>query len=186
MKLFAYSLLLLSFLFLPVYCEEFSMAKIRKETKERKKFDKAFEIYAKDLCKRNKTQFIQTGIGTLLDVDHTLWSIHMVDRRGLTQQEARPIAVHMFDEFWNKISNDPSFLNNMLTSYIQNCPTKVDPTMVGIKWAFWDANVDRYDPPQLAEIRIYDQNIYYFYANPKTQALEEPIVETIDEARRKI
>lgn len=45
------------------------------------------------------------------------------------------------------------------------------------KIAFWDQEFDRPLFPYLADIRFFNELFHYSYADPKTQALEKPIIE---------
>lgn len=45
---------------------------------------------------------------------------------------------------------------------------------LAFRLAFWDANVNRPLAPYLAEIRLVKGEFKCYYANPKTQALEDP------------
>ena len=50
----------------------------------------------------------------------------------------------------------------------------------GFRLTFWDKHMDRPLKPNIAQVRLIDSKLYYFYAVTKTQALEEPIVEQLN------
>lgn len=51
--------------------------------------------------------------------------------------------------------------------------------MMSFRLAFWDENMERSFYPYLAQIQLVDHKLYYYYADPKTQALLDPIVEPL-------
>ncbi len=52
---------------------------------------------------------------------------------------------------------------------------------MGIKLSFWDEEVNRRPFPYVSLIKVMDNRIFYYYADPTTQKLQEPIIETFEE-----
>ena len=59
---------------------------------------------------------------------------------------------------------------------------QVNMNQIGFKIAYWDKNVERPQAPHLAEIRFIGRILYYYEADPKTQALRLVLQEPYDEA----
>lgn len=132
------------------------------------------------------------GHGQLLDVDPphpeglgTIWAINLVDHKKLTLDEARIEILAIYDDYKRLTANNPEFLSE----YQIYTDAMGDPLFhegkIGIKLAFWDENVDRPWPPYVAQIRVSEGTIKYFFVADETQKLGEPYIETIAEARMK-
>lgn len=65
--------------------------------------------------------------------------------------------------------------NKLLESLLTN--TLLNKDNLAFKIAFWDKEVNRPLFPYLADIRFFNSKFHYYYANPKNQALETPIIE---------
>lgn len=114
-----------------------------------------------------------------------LWAIHFVSQQTLTIEEARPMATYMAEELINFIYTNPSFTDYFAQlRYPPNDKKKPALTDMGFRIAFWDENVNRPQRPYVAEIYLADGVLSYFYANPDTQALENPVVEPFAGAER--
>lgn len=59
---------------------------------------------------------------------------------------------------------------------------KINLKSIGIKIAYWDKQVNRPQPPYLAEITFLDKKFHYFQADPETQALKLVFEETYEDA----
>lgn len=57
---------------------------------------------------------------------------------------------------------------------------------IGVRIAFWDANVERPKAPHLAEIDFYEDKFRYYEADPKTQALKLVFEESYDDAVKQL
>lgn len=141
---------------------------------------KSLDAFASGLSKQYGLELLNTGVGSMMDTPKVKWAISFVDHRPTTREQIRPMLIALIDQSWHKVSTDPVFLNSMVYSREK----AVVPANIGFKIAFWDANVDRPLYPYLAQVRVTGEQITYFYADPKTQALEAPIVETLEEAKQ--
>ena len=151
--------------------------------KEEQRVWRAYDAFAAQFAKQFQLELLNTGLGSMMDTPRVKWAMSLVDHRQMTQDQLRPSLLQMIDTVWSKVKTDPAFAAK-LDSY----PKKetLHPEMIGFKIAFWDADVNRPLHPYLAQVRVTGEKISYFYADPKTQALQEPIVETLTEARQRV
>ena len=130
-----------------------------------------------------------TGSGIMLDDPKVLWGFAFTSSRPLTLEEARPMALQLADAIWNYAQSTPFFINS-IERQNQDQPNperKLQPLnrgYFGYKLAFWDAQVNRPLSPYLAQITLAGNKLLYFYADPSTKALQPPIEESLDDARK--
>jgi len=98
----------------------------------------------------------------------------------------------VLDGLWNTISPAPEFAQYLKDEYAYKAAYYTKPHMfrstptihnIAFRINFWDENYDRKKPPHLAQIKVEQGKIYYYTADPKTQELQQPAVETVEEAR---
>ena len=131
------------------------------------------------------------GVGSSLHVDgrYSTWSLSFVDRRARKISEGRKDIVHVIDAYWKNMQENPEYKRHD-EWYQKNLPEtyerygKMNIDWIGARLAYWDEETNRRAYPYLAQIRVADSEIFYYYADPKTQELTEPIVETFEEARK--
>ena len=143
--------------------------------------DLRLEQFGREMAAANNIQFLELTEGTLLNT-MSVFGIHYVDDKKVTIEEARPLVIHLAKKHWKEIITQKAYRNYF--SYQQRkFGSSYYPkiTYVGFQIAYWDENVDRPLPPYLARIQVSNGEARYYYADPKTQALQEPIVEKLDE-----
>lgn len=136
----------------------------------------ALDKFGEALAKPYQFKLLISGCGGIVGSTSGLWALHFTSQKKMTLDQARPLAVHMANELINFMFASPLFAEYMKLdrkgSLTLDC--------IGYKIAFWDENVDRPLRPYLAEIRLRDGELYYYYADPETQALQAPLVEPIN------
>lgn len=137
-------------------------------------------------AKKYQMHLLTVGTGSLIDAPKTKWVISLVSEQQMTIEQARPLIKEMINTFWDKVQKDQVFSN-----YLKLESSKyyyIDPTLsqkdIGIKIAFWDVNVNRPLHPYLSQIRVVGgDKVYFHYADPKDQSLQEPIVEEVKDLK---
>lgn len=125
---------------------------------------------------------MRTGSVGLVNGTQTQWSVHWVSDDSLNLEQAKQLASSIYDAFWKEVSTNPAF-EAELQLRAQELPKigkKIIPEMIGFKINFWDKNVNRYKPPYIAQIKLSDGILSYYFADPLTQELSQPIVQPIN------
>ncbi|NNM43197.1 MAG: hypothetical protein HKM07_02515, partial [Chlamydiae bacterium] len=156
----------------------FLHADISYETNARKHFRKEGE----KLAKKYDLKIIGNGLGQILvDAKQGTWTLSFTSEKALTLEQVRPIVADISFTLLHALYHDPIY-----PEYYKRRREEGDPHVpplnddeIGFKLAFWDKNVNRPLYPYLAQVRLADSNIYYYYANPKSQALESPTIESL-------
>lgn len=133
------------------------------------------------------------GVGSSLHVDgeDTRWSLSFVDRRAKKLDEGRKDIIHIIDAYLKDFRENSEYERHM-EWYKENSPDTyerygiVTQDSMGVRLAYWDEETERRSYPYLAQIRVADSEIFYYYADPKTQELTEPVVETFEKARENV
>lgn len=149
------------------------------------KVERMIDDFGKKLAQKNEMKFLRSGVGAIVNSNLTAWDLSLTSNKNWTIEQARPIIVSMIKEFLNLVLDNPD-IENYIKKISSNRPSfnsELSPRRIGFKLAFWDENVDRPLPPYLAQIKVMEGKIFYFYANPKDQSLQQPpVVETFEEA----
>lgn len=141
------------------------------ETRPRYRLDK----YADEIAKKYNLQVLTTGLGTLADAKRAPWGISFVSNQNLTIEQGRILANALTAQLLSKIFEDPSFAN-----YWKNRPSgELKREDLAFRLAFWDQQTNRPLYPYLAQIRLVEGALYFHYADPLTQSLQDPIVESL-------
>ncbi len=110
------------------------------------------------------------------------WALSFTSDQPLTLEEARPIVADISYKLFHSFYHDPVYVKYY--SCVQKNLSFLNKTMnddeIGFRLAFWDKDVNRPLYPYLAQVRLADSKIYYHYADPETQALQPPIVESLE------
>lgn len=138
-----------------------------------------------NLAKKYDLTFLNSGSGILVGHEMGTWALNFTSCKNMKLEEARPLAVEMVQAVLSKMYSDPLFANYIAISSKGSkwLPKELDNTLIGFKISFWDKNVDRPLHPYLAQVRFAEGKVHYHYADPKTQALQEPIVETLNDLK---
>lgn len=110
---------------------------------------------------------------------HVTWGLMFTSPDKLTLKEAKPMVTNVTRELLKVMYKDPSFANyfseslRLGSSYTLRVVTDNE---LAFRIDFWDENVDRPLYPYVAQIRLLQSKLYYHYADPKTQGLQEPFL----------
>jgi hypothetical protein len=144
---------------------------------------------AKSVAKTYELKLLSVGLGSSIAEDNARmpWGIRFMGEQKLTLEEGKIFGTKIATFFLSTIEKNPNCMNYYITREKYFNPKKtpaptesVSENSLALKIAFWDKNVDRYPHPYLAEIRLINSHLYFYYTNPETQALEEPIIEKLD------
>ena len=127
-----------------------------------------------------KLKLISSSLGTLAaakDSYVTPWGLLFTCKEKLTLEQAEKLATEFTSKLLQTMYEDPSFKNYFemfFKEYPYGNKMSLSDSSLAIRIDFWDEHVDRPLYPFIAEIRYADENFYYYYADPKTQALQPP------------
>lgn len=138
----------------------------------------ALDAFGERLAKAYQLEFLNSGLGLLADAKEGIWALNLVSREQMTIEEGRQLAKAISQKLLCKVFQDPLFAQYCLKS--DGKDTTLRKEHVAFRLAFWDKDTNRPLYPYLAQIRLADGNLYYHYADPETQALQEPLVEALD------
>jgi hypothetical protein len=151
------------------------------------KCQKALDDLGEEVSDRFKMQFLVSGYNDLLNNGKICFALSLASPEKLNIDETRKLSLNLFNYLFERYKSDPAFYNYYREDALSyKMSTEVAPNVVSFKIAFWDYDVNRYYFPNIAQVTLLNQKLYYYYADPKTQILQEPIVETLDEARNRI
>lgn len=142
-----------------------------------KQAQEALRIEGQKLHKQYDLTLLSIGLGTIAHAPNNVsYGMLFSSPKKLTLEEGINLAKTVDLALLNTVYQNPVFAK--FCEY-QGYGRVVDQNFLGIRIAFWDENVDRPLYPYLAEIRIFEGNIYCYYADPKTSALEkDPIIQS--------
>ncbi|MGZ6298451.1 MAG: hypothetical protein ACXWM2_03555 [Parachlamydiaceae bacterium] len=139
--------------------------------------NQSLEALSQQLAVEHKLYLLNLSFGDIADALCAPWGLSYTSNEQYTIEQIRPTVKTLVQTFLRKIHYDPLFLNYYLKSTYRH-PFGVDS--IAFKIAFWNEDVDRPLSPYLAQVRYANGNIYYYYADPETQALTEPVVESLE------
>lgn len=148
------------------------------EIKARKSLDK----FGVELAKQQQICFLNSGsVEQLIGSKNCKWGLSLMSRQKLTLEEARPLANSIANALLYQLHHNPVYATCLIKSAGDNQrkSTELKDEYMGYRLAFWDENMDRPLRPYIAQIRLADEKLYYHYADPETQALQEPIIEML-------
>jgi len=127
-------------------------------------------------------KLIAAGLGDVAGAQNsnvTPWGLLFTSSDKLTLDQAKPMVKNVTIKLLEKLYNDPCFANyskEALKKLPKGDYQPLSDKSIALRIDFWDENVDRPLYPYIAEIRLIEENLYYFYADPKTQGLQEPFL----------
>ena len=140
----------------------------------------AYDKVTASVAKKHGLELIIHGCGPIVDDERVVWCVGLISRRPSKIDEARAIITDLATQLSTLVTRDPVFLryvNNRLSERRKPTVDTVPLEKVGAKITFWDANTDRYQRPYVAQVKLAGDTITYYYADPNTQALVDPIEE---------
>lgn len=141
------------------------------------KATQSLEHFGKKWGKTRNLTLLDVGTGSFADAEKSYWGVNFISHQNLTIEEAQPLVADLTYELLYRLYHDFVFENYADKSGLNVKPFKDE--YMSFKIAFWDENTDRPLYPYLAQIRLADGDLYFHYADPKTQALQEPIIKPI-------
>ena len=140
-----------------------------------------FDKFADKLGKDNHLVNIKIGHGGLVDGKKSEWTVHWVSDKKMNLEQAKQLASTIYKSMWKEINDNPVFLAHLKEQEERHhsIETKIKPESVGFKINFWDEDVNRPKCPYISQIRLADGVFYYYFADPETQALTKPIVQSL-------
>lgn len=151
--------------------------------------DQAIEKWGKLIAPRFGLTYIGYGSSHLFDDNgeyksfRNCYAINFASRELLTPAQARAFILPLVKAYWTEIDQNPLYnkkqeaLAEKASKYKPDWPSRITPNMIGIKVTFWDACTERPLKPYLAQIRVFNNKIQYFYTDPTTKRLARPPVE---------
>jgi hypothetical protein len=147
---------------------------------------KLTEKFAISFSKQHSLKYLGIGTADYFDCDYQsdIWAISFASHERLNLDQARELVKNLTQEIWHHYKINKEYATHQKDVYARKSTKSPDiiPSLVGFKISFWDENIDRILPPHIAEIKTYEGHVYYYFADPETQYLKEPIVETFEQA----
>lgn len=159
--------------------------------------DKEMDKIGRDLAHRHDVHFLLSGFNPTRGMR---WGVRFISDKELTINEAEILAAELIDDLMKTVSH-----NKTITSYVtlqakdseeyrleHNKPPLAPeqvynydypflPCKFHMRLAFWDKDVNRPLAPYIAHIELVKGKVGFFYADPQTQALTQPVVITLDD-----
>ena len=148
-----------------------------------------FEKTAKQLATNHHISLLSCHLGNMVDNKEIMWCAKFMIQKPMTIDELRPLTHEIFKVLWRESNREPAFDNYLRYYALDYDRPKRDLTtnLVGLKLTLWDQNYDRPLYPHVAQVEVKESKIHYFYADPKTQALQNPpIVEDLPQEIKQI
>lgn len=124
----------------------------------------AIESYGQQVAKANGLRLLL--IDNVTNSPKTMYCMAFTSERTLSLQEAKPLAQAIVDDFLKMLQNSPSVRRYSLMK--EEMPKR---SLIGLKISFWDSDMNRVKPPNIAEILYVDDTFSYFVRDPDTQEL---------------
>lgn len=140
--------------------------------------DKQLAQTGRQLAQTHDLKLLNRCIGRLVDAKSSYWAYSFTSKAHLTLEEVRPLVKNMIETLQEDLFHYEFFKEYQLYAHAK---TPFSVAILGFKLVFWDENVNRPLPPYIAQVRFADGKVYYYYANPKTQGLENPIEESLED-----
>ncbi len=140
--------------------------------------------YATAYCKKNNTQLID--VGDFTNPSKHLWfGVWLTCGDAEDLQRGRTRAIAFVKDFsstlqQSKVANE--YFQQSKRNHRSETVDSINPNLFGVKIAYWDKNVNRPQPPYLAEVTYCRGTFYYYQADPKTQALNLIFKESYEDA----
>ena len=145
-----------------------------------------FEEFAEHTSEKYDVEWFRTGlgfaagVGRLIDSYRCHYAFNFVSSKLLDQDEARKLATSMAHDLIESMYHNEAYAEWLVDSHElmpKSYPsTELEVENMGFKLTFWDENTDRPLAPCVAQVRFVEGELRYYYADPETQALQEPPV----------
>lgn len=99
------------------------------------------------------------------------YSMSFASGKQLNSCEARKLAISLVQDFVRVLQSSRG--SQELEEWAKRSRSKADYSIqtknVCIKIGFWDKDMNRMMPPHIAELFFFNDTLYYYHADPKTQ-----------------
>lgn len=137
--------------------------------------DKELKTYAKQLKSQHQMELIGLGVSSLIGKGDLLYAMSFTHPGKLTLEEGKKLAKEISTTLMHEMPKKKLFIDYyaIVNEFKKN--ELPQDKWLGYKISFWDEDVNRPLYPYLAQIRFAQKKVFFYYADPKTQALSEPI-----------
>ncbi len=124
--------------------------------------------------KELKIKVISDGLGSIAN-SRANWGLLLNSPEKITLEKVKPLIAKFITALVDTMYENPLFADYYKKSLAESGyeRTHLGLQDLAFRLDFWDENVDRPLYPYIAQVRLADGIVYYYYANPKTGALEE-------------
>lgn len=136
-----------------------------------------YNNFSKEIAKSCQLELLcGDGTGSLVEDKRACWcSKFMIKSKPLTIDELRSIFHAAVPFLWKNVNKDKAFAKYLFSeSQHREEKRTLSINNIGIRIDLWDANFDRYLYPYVSQVQFKGGKIHYYYADPKTQALQKP------------
>jgi hypothetical protein len=149
-----------------------------------KRIDKDVELVGEKLAKERNIKFLLRGMDDLVQCKAVLYSLSFMSHEACGKEVAKEQIKSLMMEWWSMIYNNPVYTEEFdnRTSWPAHKEYYLHPRRFGIKLSFWDEKMNRRSEPYISLVKVCDGKIYYYYRQKEGEALQEPLVETFEEA----
>ncbi len=121
---------------------------------------------------------ISQGLGMIADCEAN-WGLLLNSPKKVTIEDVKPFIKQFVTELLDYMYENPLFANRYKEFFKL---AKYEKSQLGLndlafRLDFWDENVERQLRPYLAEVRLADSTVYYYYTNETTSGLEKVLEE---------
>lgn len=140
--------------------------------------DRALGKIGKQLANEHNLKLIL--VAEELDKD-VHWGLRFTSERTLTLDEGEALIAKLLIDFVKQVSQSKEASNVVAkwsNTHEKDRAFKKEPfasRYFFVRLAFWDKDVNRMPPPYLAQIEVAEDEVKFYYADPKTQRLAKPI-----------
>ena len=155
--------------------------------KDIKSLYKSFVTFADQTANKYDMQWLPMGdesaAGTGYFVDSSTschWAFSFISAKKLTLDETRSLAQAIAYDLAEWLFTNEAYVkwlekrHRVMENIYPDTTPKVEN--VGFKLSFWDENVERPFWPYIAQVRFVGGELKSYYADPETQALQDPPV----------
>lgn len=139
-------------------------------------------IIAASKCLRERygLHIVANSLGDVVDSSEALWGVTFMSRSKYTLEESRTVGLEMMSCLLQNMYTDPHFAQGWYSScYFLQENLQMYNGSLAFKITFWDEHMDRPLYPYIAQVRYVNNALYYSYADPETQCLQDPIIEKL-------
>jgi len=158
--------------------------RIKQRLQSTKEESAAREKFGKQLANKYDMFFLGNADQYLFkETNKVIIGLNFISDRKLSLEEGRKFIKSIIEEYWKELKINPIYQKKLDLMVTRLPDAKVlNPHKLGIQIAFWDEEMNRPQYPHLACVQVCFEQIHYYFADPKTQAWQEPIIENLDQA----